>query len=112
LHEVFAPFDLGGEICVEFEAKLKQRGHNGSAVLGRFRKKNICILRGIREAEQYRSRFAEKQISDAVPHESVANLLSLPIFKRGHSLTNSASFPHTNGDSPPSYPRRGIVRRP
>ena len=112
LNEILSSRDLGGLAVGQGKAQVAQ-SRNQRATIGRhLLDEQVGILRGVRKAQENRTRFSDEQIPDAMAVETIADFLGLPIFKCGHNPASLADAPRTNGDTLPSYQRRETARRP
>src|SRR5207245_1407735 len=81
------------------EAQIGQGGDGGRAIGWGFLDEQVGILGRVREAKEDGAGFSDEQIPDSMPGENVANLLGLPILKRGHNPANRAGSARTSGGS-------------
>src|SRR5262245_38255646 len=112
LDEVLATEDLVLLGLGQREPKVAERLDECATVVRRLVHEEICILRGIGEAQQDGSALAEKEGAHSSTCEGLADLARLPVLKRpGHSLARTGGFAHTTGGSRPWFRTREIALR-
>ena len=112
LNEVLSPFDFRGLLRGQAKSQIPKSGHERAAVRDRFLHVQICILRGIRKAEENRARLSDEQIPAPVARERLTHVRRLLVVKRGHSQARTAAPARTTLGTPPSSRTTGMPRHP